>query len=480
MPRASFTFLNHACFLVRTDGALLVADPWLEGAVFDDAWGLLDTSTSDAALIDILNGAGVPVYVWCSRAGPDRLALPFLRRFRSEFRGIATFLYRPGRDLRLGEELRRQRLPVAECPDGVTVGLAGGLRLTALANGDGDTACLIGCAGRHILHLGDRALPTAAACQALAPRIARIAPRIDLLLSSFGTMGWCGNPDGFAVREGAARAAIERLAAQIERFRPRLVVPVASFARFARADNAWLNGGRLSPREVFENARLEPLRGLLRCLAPGDTVDLQHDTPATLAARHEAALDHWSACWRNRPPPLARPPQASLGELKAAFSRYREGIAASLPALPALLERLGVIRPLLLHLPDLRQNVELSYRHGLRLRPRGEMERTAAKPGAKPATKPGAPPDANAAAHIAMFSGTALRLLVAPDGFETVYAGGCFWTLRRSGLSCFGRFFLPQRMGRRGADRRRPLAMGGVLWRALLGRMARQLQAALR
>jgi hypothetical protein len=84
------------------------------------------------------------------------------------------------------------------------------------------------------------------------------------------------------------------------------------------------------------------------------------------------------------------------------------------------------------------------------------------------------------AAHVAMFSGTALQLLRAEDGFDTVYAGGCFWALGRSGLSAFGRFFLPQRMGRRGADWRRPLKMGGYLWRALRGRMARQLQAALR
>ncbi|MCD2517298.1 hypothetical protein LQ564_13370 [Massilia sp. G4R7] len=456
MPRASFTFLNHACFMVRTDGALLLADPWLEGAVFDNAWALMDPSGSEGELLELLNGAGVPVYIWCSRATPDRLVLPFLRRFREEFRGIATFLYRPGRDLRLGDELRRLRLPVAECPDGATVDLAGDLRLTALSNGDGDTACLIGAGGRHILSLGDRALPTAAACQALLPRIGQIAPRIDVLLTGFGTMGWCGNPDSFAAREAAAKAAVERLASQIERLRPRLVVPVASFARFARADNAWLNGGRLAPRELLDAPRLETLRGLIRFMAPGDRVDLQRDTPATLAARHEAALERWGACWRNRPPPLPRPPQASVGELKAAFSRYREHVAEGLYRLPRLLEMLGVVRPLLLHLPDLRQNVELSYRHGLRLQPR-EM-----------------------AAHIAMFSGTALRLLTSADGFETVYAGGCFWTLRRSGLSAFGRFFLPQRMARRGADRRRPLAMGGVLWRALLGRMARRLHAALR
>lgn len=464
MPRATFTFLNHAGFMVRTEGALLVSDPWMEETVLDGAWSLVDTSTSNAGLLDILNAAGVPVYIWCSRARPDHFSQSFLRRFRSEFRGIATFLYRPGRDMRIGEELRRQRLPLAECPDGVTVTLAGDLRLTALANGDGDSACLLGCGGRSILCLGEHALATEAACRAAAPRIGQSASRIDLLLTGFGGMGWCGNPEQFALREAAAGAAAERLALQVEHFRPRLAVPIASFARFARADNAWLNGGRLAPGELLELARLEGVRGVIRFLAPGASVDLQRDTPATLSAAHERALAHWADCWRKRPPLLPRPPQASLGELKMAFARYQERVTAGMHGLPRLLETLGPLRPLLLYLPDLRQTVELSYRHGFRLKPQASAQQ----------------PVAQQAAHIAMFSGTALQLLRADDGFDTVYAGGCFWTLRRSGLSTFGRFFLPQRMGRRGADRRRPLRMGGYLWRALLVRMARQLQAALR
>ncbi len=448
MPRANFTFINHACFMVRTDGALLVSDPWCEGSVLDGAWDLVDGSTTSAALIEALGAACVPVYIWCSRAQPDRFSLPFLKRFRAEFRGIATFLYRPGRDMRIGDELRRLRLPVAECPDGVPVGLAGDLRLTAIANGDGDTACLIGCAGRTILNLGERALATHAACQAAAPRIARLAPRIDLLLTGFGSMGWCGNPDGFAEREAAGNAAVERLALQVEAFRPKMVVPVASFARFARADNAWLNGGRLSPSDLLEAPRLDGVRGLLRFLAPGGSIDLQRDTPASLAPIHHLALAHWTDCWRKGPAPLPGSQQASMGELKAAFTRYRERVAAATHLLPQLLETAGLLRPLRVHLPDLRQNVELSYRHGLRMLPREH--------------------GANCAAHVAMFSGTALQLVRLEDGFDTVYAGGCFWTLRRSGLSAFGRFFLPQRMGRRGADRHRPLAMGGFLLRALV------------
>jgi hypothetical protein len=52
--------------------------------------------------------------------------------------------------------------------------------------------------------------------------------------------------------------------------------------------------------------------------------------------------------------------------------------------------------------------------------------------------------------------------------------------LREGGLSAFGRFFLPQRMGRRGLDRRRPWAAGAMLFRALLEWTLRGVRVALR
>ncbi|WP_020651415.1 hypothetical protein [Massilia niastensis] len=451
MAAPIFTFLNHACFMVRTGHALLLADPWIEGSAHDDAWRLLDESTSSAALIAELNGCGLPVFVWCSSARPDRLPTAFLRRFRSEFRGIATFLYRQGRDWALVEELRRHRLAVAECADGQPVALAGDLRITAFS-GAGEAYFLLRCGRRSILCTGERALAGRAACSAAHERLVRAAPRIDLLLTGFAPMDWCGNPDQPLPRESAAARGIDRLAVQAEVFDPRLIVPIASFARFGRADNGWLNEGRRSPAAVAEAPRLDAWRGVLRFLQPGAQIDLERDSAASLASQGEQALAHWMHCWSASPAPLPRPPQAPLAELKNAFLKYRLRVGGALHGLPRLLEMLRLLRPLVLHLPDLRQIVELSYRHGLRTLAR------------------------DAPAHLAMCSGTALCLLRSDQGFESTHAGGCFWVVRANGLTVFGRFFLPQRMARRGQDRRRPLAMGGVLLRALLGKLARGLR----
>jgi len=456
MPSPTFTFLNHASFLLRLDSALLLADPWLEGTAFNGAWSLLDGATGSAGLIAELNASGLPVFIWCSSAQPDRLSTPFLRRFRAEFRGIATFLYRQGHDWRLHDALRRNRFAVAACTEGKPRTLAPGLALTAFASGEGDSWCLLRCGRKTILHLGERALATPTACRAAAARIRADGARIDVLLTGFADQAWCGNPDRVAQREAAAARGIERLALQAAAFRPRLIVPVASFARFSRVDNAWLNHGRCSPLDVLKALRLDHEHGIIRFMQPGGRFDLASDTPASLAAQHEQALAHWMACWHDRPEPVPRPAQATIAELKDAFLHYRDRAARRLYGLPQLLERLTLLRPLVLSLPDRRQTIALSYRRGLRLLAR------------------------DAPADVAMCSGTALYLLRAEDGFDTTYAGGCFWIMRGSGLSAFGRFFLPQRMGRRGLDRQRPWATGSVLMRAMLKWAARRTRAAIR
>ena len=42
MTRNVLTFINHACFEIRTENALLRVDPWVEGTAFNNGWSLLD------------------------------------------------------------------------------------------------------------------------------------------------------------------------------------------------------------------------------------------------------------------------------------------------------------------------------------------------------------------------------------------------------------------------------------------------------
>jgi hypothetical protein len=444
MPTPTFTFLNHASWLLRTDSALLLADPWLEGTVHNDACRLLDGSTGSAGLIAELNASGLPVFVWCSSARPDHLSRRFVERFRAEFRGVATFLCRQG-DWRLAHELRRHHLAIAECPVGAVRALAPGLHLTAHASGEAESYCLIACGRYTLLHLGERALATAAACHRAAAQLRAAQVRVDVLLTGFADLAWYDNPDDAPRGESSAGRGIERMACQADAFRPRLIVPVASFAQFSRIDNAWRNQGHPAPLDMLEAPALAALRGVIRFMRPGAQFDLASATPATLRAQHDAALVYWMACWLTQPAPLPRPAQATLAELKEAFASYCERADARLHGLPRWLEWLGAMRPLHLALPDLHRTLVLSYRHGLR------------------------PLACDAKADIAMCSGTALYLLRAGDGFDTTVAGGCLRSMRARGLSTFVRFFLPQRLCRHVLNQPRPWILGGTLLRAVLG-----------
>lgn len=51
-------FFNHACFAVETSNAVLLMNPWVEGSAFNMGWQLLDSTLSNAQLIDWLKVRG--------------------------------------------------------------------------------------------------------------------------------------------------------------------------------------------------------------------------------------------------------------------------------------------------------------------------------------------------------------------------------------------------------------------------------------
>ncbi len=450
MSRNTLTFVNHACFQVRSDSALLLVDPWLEGPVFNNGWSLVDQSTSNAATVEELNRAGVPVYIWFSHEHPDHFSISFIKKFKEAFHGIATFLYRHTLDKRVVDFLRRNGLEVKECEEGKPVALGSDMRITVFPYSEGDSWCVIESGGRTILNLNDCVVNSAARCQAVKAKLDTVSPRVDLMLTQFGYASWVGNPEELAKHQAAAADKIERIALQIDHLQPALVVPFASFVYFSHPENAYLNEGQNSPRAIADAPRLARHASLIRFLQPGSVVDLDKDTPASLAGEHERALAHWMTLKEKGHALLPAPPVAALDEVEAAFVKYRETLAASLHGLPGLLETTGRIVPLVIHLSDLQQTVKCSYRKGLtRL-------------------------DANAPWHVSMSSGNAIFLFKNEYGFDTTMVNGRFRVGQPGAASSFSRFFLPQRMAKNGYDKRHPLATLRYLVASVLARMGRQ------
>jgi hypothetical protein len=454
MQRNRLSFVNHASFIVENDSALLLVDPWLEGAAFNNGWSLLDQSTSSEALIARLNKSGLPVFIWFSHEHPDHFSIPFLKKFREQFRGIATFLYQHTLDKRVVGFLRKNNFDVVECMDGVPLALGHDMRITVVPFSDGDSWCLINSGGRTILNLNDCAVSTVRQCRALKARLERMTPRVDFLFTQFGYANWVGNPGQPKLHRAEAREKIGRIAQQLEHLRPKITVPFASFVYFSSPENAYLNEQQNTPQDIALAPQLARWAPTIRFLRPGSVVDLDSDSAASLTREHEAALEHWAGLLDGRSRLLPLTSEVPLAEIKSAFLKYRANVAQSLHGLPALLELTRRIEPLVINLSDLQLTVQVSYRNGWKVL------------------------DREAAWHIGMTSGNAAFLFKNEYGFDTTHVNGRFRTSKADALGTFSRFFLPQRMTKNGYDRTRPLETAGYLARNALARAGRQLQAA--
>jgi UDP-MurNAc hydroxylase len=435
MARNQFTFVNHASFMVRNDTAVLLVDPWVEGSAFNNGWSLLDRSTSNAALIADLNRTALPVFIWISHEHPDHFSISFVKLLKADARVRVTFLYQHTLDGRVAAFLRKLGFGVIVCQPGVPVTLGHELRIAVFPYSEGDSWALIQSGARTLLNLNDCVVSTSAQCQAIKASVAALAPRIDVLLTQFGYANWVGNPDQQDRHHHAAGEKIERMGMQIGMLKPSLIVPFASFVYFSHPDNAYLNAAQNSPRSVVDATRLAKMAPSIRFLQPGASFDLDSATPATLKETHLRALVHWSALAAKGLPLLAAAPAVPLTDVQAAFDGYRSTVAHSLHRLPQLLELAGRLAPLDIALLDLQQTVRCSYRKGMQVL------------------------GANAAYQVSMSSSNAVFLFKNEYGFDTTQVNGSFHVADADALAAFSRFFLPQRMGKNGYDRRNPVAM---------------------
>lgn len=440
------TFVNHASFHIANDETLLLADPWLEGTVFNNGWSLLDNATSNGALLRELSARKLDTFIWFSRDHADRFSMSFIKQLKQEFIGKVTLLFQQTKDRRLAGLLRDQGFEVIECAPGATLALDPQLSITVFPCG-GDSYCLIESGQRTILNLNSCALATIPACKAVRASIAPRAVKVDVLLTQFGYANWVGNPYEPGLRRRAAAEKRQRISLQIDVFKPALTIPIASFASFCSIENNYLNDYQNSAYTIRQWSTLSPDTENLRFMKPRDVIDLNTATPASLARMSHLAVAHWERLGAGTRNALAPEPSLAKAEVEAAFRRYRAAVKANLPFLPWLLEMLGQIKPLTIHIPDIGLTARLSYISGYQLLPIGSSF------------------------DITLSSPSAVFLFNNEFGFNTTHVNGRFRTASPGALRRFSRFFLPQNLGRQGYGIHHPFATAGHLAGNVLGRI---------
>lgn len=447
------TFVNHACLYVANDETVLLTDPWVEGPVFNNGWSLLDNSTSDAALVRELAALKRNTFIWFSHEQPDHFSLSFVKRLRRDFPGKLTMLFQHTKDKRVVNFLRSQQFEVIECLPGQPVELDTSMRLTVFPHADGASYSLLSANGRHLLNLNNCAVTSAEMCAAIKASIAPLCAQVDLLATQFGYANWVGNPFQAEQRCAAAAEQLHRIKLQIEAFAPRITVPFASFMSFAHIENCYMNEHQNTPRRLAQWARLSRATGSLRFLQPRDTIDLGVDTAESLAWASDAAVEHWERLLAVPCELLPSEPPLRAAQVRAAFDQYRKATSANLLGLPWLLEFAGLIKPLVIRIPDIALTIRVSYLRGYT--ELHDDERS----------------------DISMTSPSAVFLFNNEDGFNTTHVNARFRTTGTGALARFSRFFMPQNLGRQGYGVQHPVATARYLAGGLRARLARSLTA---
>ena len=262
------TFVNHASVIISYDNVNLITDPWLFGSAFNNGWTLIcKTKMSTNEFKNI-------THIWLSHEHPDHFSHTVLKSIPEEFRKKIIFLYHETRDKRVINFCKTLGFSIIEMKPNRRYELVKGFHITCGPYGLIDSWMLAEIDSMKILNLND--------CGIYNNRQARLvtkhASEVDVMLTQFSYAGWAGNPEDVNFRKSMAKEIMYKIKTQAEFFKPRFIIPFASFVRFSHADNSYMNKEMNTIDEVNQFIEKKTKANSI-ILYPGDkwTVGDKHD-----------------------------------------------------------------------------------------------------------------------------------------------------------------------------------------------------------
>lgn len=228
-------FINHASVLVKSDSVGILSDPWYTGGAFFNAWGLLYENQN----LDIENLIVEEVtHIWLSHEHPDHFSVVFFKEFKELLiKKEISILFQKTADKRVYNFLNSLGLNVIEIDLNKETIVSSDTSVICIKDGFYDSGLLIKNSDGSILNLNDCEINNTQRLN----EVFSITGEVDILLTQFSYAAWKGGPENRTWRRQAAAAKLTTIKSQIEKFKPRKVIPFASFVWFCNDENFYLN-----------------------------------------------------------------------------------------------------------------------------------------------------------------------------------------------------------------------------------------------
>jgi hypothetical protein len=124
----------------------------------------------------------------------------------------------------------------------------------------------------------------------------KISSKIDILFTQFGYANWVGNESDKVYRSKNAQEKFDRIQVQMDIFKPKIVIPFASFVYFSHSDNFYLNDQQNTPQKLRLAEQLLLLQENIFFMKPYDELILgdEFEIRNKLQASTKLAEHHWN------------------------------------------------------------------------------------------------------------------------------------------------------------------------------------------
>lgn len=333
-------WVNHASFILEKDDVCIISDPWLEGTVFDNGWGLM--SKTKLAYEDFKK----ITHIWFSHEHPDHFFPPNIKKIPAEYRKNITVLYRQTLDKKVVNLCRELGFAtVLELIPYKEYDLSDDFKIMCAPFGH-DSWMSYKSSDTTVVNMNDCEFTNKEQLMDVVRRVGKV----DLLLTQFSYAGSPGN-------EQAAREKRRKLKLQAEMFKPRFLIPFASFVWFCHEENYYMNKhvNKIDDmyRLIKEKTETEPV-----VLYPGDTWQLfdEHDSFTSIAK--------YNVDFRKilEDPDLVKTQTVELPELNKTYVKFLKDLKENNNMF--LVKQLMVRHPTVIYITDYHQAFKVSVVDG--------------------------------------------------------------------------------------------------------------------
>lgn len=386
------TFINHASILIKNDDIGLLSDPWYQGDAFHKGWNLIHEFNDDE-VNQLLNEV---THIWISHEHPDHFSIMFFKKFGSKIKERKVkIIFQETSDKRVESFLQKSGFEVIIIKFNKWINLSESFEVLCIKDGFYDSGLAVRTNDKTILNLNDCEIKDDSRCK----EVLNIVGRCDVLFSQFSYAAWKGGKSNVLWRKQAAAEKLNTLKLQVKYFKPKVLIPFASYIYFSNEANYYLNDNSNKPEDVLNTFKDDSLR--VNIMKPFESF-----TDLSKPFENDTSLAFWNSAFEStHSGELKKFEKVKLEELESSFKKYQKRIfknnSKSFMRFVSIFSPIKAFKPIVIKVNDLKLNVNLNI-FGT------ELATTSIEP------------------DISMSSESLNFLLTNTFGFDTLTVNGCF------------------------------------------------------